>query len=61
MREYASAAPDPYSARPDPAITGELVDAVAARRRVRIAYGSEAGNEWEAAVDPWSIVVRHGR
>jgi predicted DNA-binding transcriptional regulator YafY len=61
LREYASAAPDPYSARPDPAITSELVDAVAARRRVLVTYRSEAGNEWEAEVDPWSLVVRHGR
>ena len=61
LREYASAAPDPYASRPDPAITSELVGAVAARRRVRIGYRSEAGNEWEAEVDPWSLVVRYGR
>ncbi|MFE7649801.1 helix-turn-helix transcriptional regulator [Streptomyces phaeoluteigriseus] len=61
LRAYASAAPDPYSVRPEPAVTGQLVEAVAARRRVWVTYCSEAGNEWEAAVDPWSIVVRHGR
>ncbi|MFE7033250.1 helix-turn-helix transcriptional regulator [Streptomyces sp. NPDC057621] len=61
LREYASAAADPYAAHPDPAITSELVDAVAARRRVSVTYGSEAGNEWEAEVDPWSIVIRYGR
>ncbi|WP_431961697.1 helix-turn-helix transcriptional regulator [Actinacidiphila sp. bgisy160] len=61
LREYASAAPDPYSARPDPAITSELVDAVADRRRVLVTYRSEAGNEWDAEVDPWSIVVRYRR
>ncbi|MDX2702811.1 WYL domain-containing protein [Streptomyces sp. PA03-6a] len=61
LREYASAAADPYATRPDPAITSELVDAVAARRRVSVTYRSEAGNEWEAEVDPWSIVVRYGR
>ncbi|MFD0313443.1 helix-turn-helix transcriptional regulator [Streptomyces flavalbus] len=61
LREYASAAPDPYAARPDPAVTSELVGAVAARRRVSITYRSEAGNEWEAEVDPWSVVVRYGR
>ncbi|WP_329247371.1 helix-turn-helix domain-containing protein [Actinoallomurus sp. NBC_01490] len=38
----------PYSARPDPAITSELIDAVVARRRVLVTYCSEAGNEWEA-------------
>ncbi|MDT0444687.1 helix-turn-helix transcriptional regulator [Streptomyces johnsoniae] len=61
LREYASAAPDPYSARPDPAITSELVGAVADRHRVLVTYRSEVGNEWEAEVDPWSLVVRYGR
>ncbi|WP_318214482.1 helix-turn-helix transcriptional regulator [Streptomyces sp. SCL15-6] len=61
LREYASAAPDPYAVRPDPAVTSDLVDAVAARRRVLVRYRGEAGNEWEAEVEPWSLVVRHGR
>ncbi|MFF9453112.1 helix-turn-helix transcriptional regulator [Streptomyces flaveolus] len=61
LREYASAAPDPYAVRPDPAVTSDLVDAVAARRRVLVTYRGEAGNEWEAEVEPWSLVVRHGR
>jgi predicted DNA-binding transcriptional regulator YafY len=61
LREYASAAPDPYAVRPDPAVTSDLVDAVAARHRVLVAYRGEAGNEWEAEVEPWSLVVRHGR
>ncbi|SDI12917.1 Predicted DNA-binding transcriptional regulator YafY, contains an HTH and WYL domains [Nonomuraea jiangxiensis] len=61
LREHASAAPDRSSARPDPSITGELVAAVAGRSRVLIAYRSEIGNEWESEVDPWAVVVRHGR
>jgi predicted DNA-binding transcriptional regulator YafY len=61
LREYASAAPDPYSTRPDPAVTSELVDAVAARHTVVVSYRSEAGKEWQAEVDPWSLVVRYGR
>lgn len=61
LREHASAAPDHYSARPDPAITGALVTAIAANRRVRITYRSESGHEWVAEVDPWSVVVRYGR
>ena len=61
LREHASTAPDRYSARPDPAITSALVAAVASRRRVLLTYRSEAGNEWETEVDPWSVVVRHGR
>ncbi len=61
LREYAAAALDPYAVRPDPAVVSALVDAVADRRRVAVAYRSEAGDEWEAEVDPWSLVVRHGR
>jgi len=61
LRSYASAAPDPHSSRPDPVVAGELVEAVAAGRRVSVAYRSEAGREWEAEVDPWSVVVRYGR
>ncbi|MER7812816.1 WYL domain-containing protein [Streptomyces sp900116325] len=61
LREHASAAPDRYSARPDPSLTSALVAAIAARRRVLITYRSEPGIEWEAEVDPWAVVVRHGR
>ncbi|MDR6593967.1 helix-turn-helix transcriptional regulator [Saccharothrix longispora] len=61
LREHASAVPDRHPARPDPATTGALVAAVAARRRVLVAYRAESGDEWEAEVDPWAVVVRHGR
>jgi predicted DNA-binding transcriptional regulator YafY len=61
LREHASAAPNRSSLRPDPATTSALVAAVAARCRVLIAYRSESGDEWQAEVDPWAVVVRHGR
>jgi predicted DNA-binding transcriptional regulator YafY len=61
LREHATATPDRQSAHPDPAITSALVAAVAARHRVLIAYRSESGNTWETEVDPWAVVVRHGR
>lgn len=61
LREHASAAPDRYSARPDAAAVSALVAAVADRRRVRVDYRSESGNRWEAEVDPWAVVARHGR
>lgn len=28
---------------------------------MRLGYRSEAGSEWAADVDPWAVVVRHGR
>jgi predicted DNA-binding transcriptional regulator YafY len=61
LREHASAVPGRYSTRPDPATTTALIAAVAARRRVQVTYRSETGNEWEAEVDPWAVVIRHGR
>ena len=61
LREHASAAPDRYSAKPDPPTTSALVAAIAARRRVLLTYRSESGNEWAAEVDPWAVVIRHGR
>ncbi len=61
LREYAAAAPDRRAAHPDPAVTSALVVAVASRHRVRLGYRSGSGNEWEADVDPWAVVVRQGR
>jgi predicted DNA-binding transcriptional regulator YafY len=61
LREHASAAPDRYSARPDPVTTSALVTAIAARHRALITYRGESGSEWEATVDPWAVVVRYGR
>src|SRR3954454_1374116 len=43
LREHASTAPDRSSARPEPGITGALVDAVAGRRRVLLTYRGESG------------------
>ena len=61
VRRATAAAPDRSAARPDPGTTAALVQACSDRRRVRIAYRSEAGSEWSAEVDPWAVVVRHGR
>jgi predicted DNA-binding transcriptional regulator YafY len=61
LREHAAAAPDRRSARPDPGTTSALVAAVAVRRRVLVTYRTDAGQEWRNEVDPWAVVVRHGR
>jgi len=61
LREHAAAAPDRQSARPDPSTTSALIAAVAVRRRVLVTYRSNAGHEWQAEVEPWAVVVRHGR
>jgi predicted DNA-binding transcriptional regulator YafY len=58
---HARAAPDRRAARPDPAITSALVDALAQRRGASIHYTAESGRTLPTDVDPWAIVVRHGR
>jgi len=61
VRRSAAAAPDRAAARPNPATAAAIVQASADRRSVRIEYRSEAGSEWLADIDPWAVVVRHGR
>jgi predicted DNA-binding transcriptional regulator YafY len=61
VRRSTAPAPDRAAARPDPGTTTALVQASSDQRRVRLGYRSEAGSEWVAEVDPWAVVVRHGR
>lgn len=61
VRRSAAAAPDRAAARPHPATAAAIVQASAERRRVRMEYRSEAGSAWAAEIDPWAVVVRHGR
>jgi predicted DNA-binding transcriptional regulator YafY len=61
MRRHASAVPDRGAVRPGTETTSALVAAVAAQRRVSIGYCSQSGRRWAEEVDPWAVVVRHGR
>jgi len=61
VRQTTAPAPDRSAARPDPATTAALVQACSARQRVQLDYRSEAGSQWVMEVDPWAVVVRHGR
>ncbi len=61
VRRTTAPAPDRAAARPDPGTTAALVHACSNRRQVRIGYRTEAGSEWSVDVDPWAVVVRHGR
>ncbi len=61
VRRTTAPAPDRAAARPDPGTTTALVQACSDQRRVRLGYRSEAGSEWLVEVDPWAVVVRHGR
>ena len=61
MLRHASPAHNRQAARPGPETASALVAAVAAQSRVRIGYRSEQGRQWEEDVDPWAVIVRHGR
>jgi predicted DNA-binding transcriptional regulator YafY len=61
VRRHTAPAPDRAAARPDPLTTTALVGACSAGRQVKLGYRSEAGSEWVTDVDPWAVVVRHGR
>jgi predicted DNA-binding transcriptional regulator YafY len=61
VRRATAPAPDRAAARPDPETTTTLVQACSEHRRVRLGYRTEAGSEWASEVDPWAVVVRHGR
>ena len=61
VRKATAPVPDRAAARPDPQITTALVEASSAHRTVRLRYRSEAGTEWDTEVEPWAVVVRHGR
>ena len=61
VRRTTAPAPDRAAARPSPHIATSLVQACAEHLMVRLGYRSESGSEWTADVDPWAVVVRHGR
>jgi predicted DNA-binding transcriptional regulator YafY len=49
------------ASRPDPATTVALVSACADRRRLRLDYRTEGGDDRVLEADPWAVVVRYGR
>lgn len=61
VRDHARASPDRSAARPRPVIIAAVVEAVAHQRAVRIDYTTGSGTSIEARIEPWAVVVRHGR
>ena len=61
VRRTTAPAPDRAAARPDPATAAALVQACSKHERVRLGYRSESGSQLVVVVDPWAVVVRHGR
>jgi len=61
IRQTTAPAPDRGATRPDPVTTIVLVPACAQHRQVQVRYRSGLGSKWDTTVDPWAVVVRHGR
>ncbi len=61
VRRVSARGPDPDATRPSAEITAVLVQNSAARRRLRLGYRIGRGREPMMEVDPWAVVVRHGR
>ena len=59
LREVTARRTDPDP--PHPETTATLVRASSERRRVRIGYALGPHRERTLEVDPWAVVVRHGR
>ncbi|WP_326720597.1 WYL domain-containing protein [Streptomyces sp. NBC_00243] len=62
VRKVSALVPDPDAASPAPDTTAALVQACASQRRLRLGYRTGPDREERAMeVDPWAVVVRHGR
>lgn len=61
LRMSASSVPDRAAAPPDPEVTAALVEHCSDSRVVWLRYRTEAGRRIKVEVEPWFVVVRHGR
>ncbi|MFF4017617.1 helix-turn-helix transcriptional regulator [Streptomyces sp. NPDC001843] len=61
VRTVATRGGAPHTTAPDPATTAALVQSCADRRRLRLGYRRGTDGVREMEVDPWAVVVHHGR
>ncbi|MFF4564451.1 helix-turn-helix transcriptional regulator [Streptomyces sp. NPDC001435] len=61
VRTVSTRGGDPYAETPDPTTTAALVESCAARHRLRLGYHLGPKGVREMEVDPWAVVVHHGR
>ncbi|HVV24965.1 MAG TPA: WYL domain-containing protein, partial [Pseudonocardiaceae bacterium] len=61
MRRVSARNPSDAAASPDPQVTATVAQACEGSRRLRIRYRSRSPEGREMLVDPWAVVVRHGR
>jgi predicted DNA-binding transcriptional regulator YafY len=61
LRRVLAQNPGDAAASPDPELTAAVAQACETLRQIRIGYRLSADREREMVVDPWAVVVRHGR
>ena len=61
MLRVSAQNPGDAAASPDPQLTAAVARACESRRRLRIVYRTRRTPEWLMVIDPWAVVVRHGR
>lgn len=61
LRRVVAQNPGDAAAAPDPGMTAAVARACEAREQLRLRYRTGRGREREMVVDPWAVVVRHGR
>jgi predicted DNA-binding transcriptional regulator YafY len=61
VRRVSSRGPDSDATRPDPETTALLVQSCQSAHRLRLDYRLGPDVERVMVVDPWAVVVRHGR
>ena len=58
---HLSTAPQAPQAWVSPELTTQLIEACTAARRLRVAYRMGKATDLAMEVDPWAVVLRHGR
>jgi predicted DNA-binding transcriptional regulator YafY len=61
LRRVLAQNPGDAAASPDPELTAAVARACETLSQVRIGYRLSSDREREMVVDPWAVVVRHGR
>lgn len=61
LRRVVAQNPGDAAATPDAALTADIAHACETHRRLQLTYRSRPESERLMVVDPWAVVVRHGR
>lgn len=61
LRRVVAQNPSDAAATPDATLTAQVAHACETHSRLQLAYRSRPGSDHPMVVDPWAVVVRHGR